>query len=300
MRLTIIDRYDALTGTRRPRLDESTALLAGVAYSYVLQTTGLTTTKELSELIVEPILAALRGEERDSSGIAYRWAAGQLISRKWRVRLEPHVPGLTALCDHPVFPLLKDYPITTDGANRCLSRWRGGATPYWKFDDELRREVEFRQVTTLQRDDTQSLMERGDLDGFTVILGLMRYAEAAKDSTANALCARDLYRAFPAIARVPWFKENRKLLRLCVQLVHRRDSLSCWYWGVDWDVINAQIDAEAHETIRRLCPRDPTGRFIPPKDPVRAMVDWPDNVFEEPYVAARHRPAAKRRSRGPC
>ena len=282
MQKTIAELADDLVGARRPRLKYSDALLARVVYTYLLMKTGLTT-KELSEHIVEPILASSRGEEGDSSGIAYKWEAGQLMSRKWQQRLEPHAPGLTALCEHPVFHLLGDFPITKNAAEKCLSRWRGHQFHYWLFGDEEQRIAERRYVETSLRSETQPLVERGDLDGFTIILGLMRFAEAANDSHSHVLQSRDLYRALPAVARIPWFKAHRQLLCYCVQRAHHRDTLSWQHWGVDWKVINAQIDAEVHETIRYRCPRDPRdGRFITPKDPVRAMVRWPDNKLIDP------------------
>jgi hypothetical protein len=284
MRKTFAEYADDLVGGRRQRFKYSDALLARVAYTYVLQKTGLTT-KELSERIVEPTLAGSRAEERDSSGIARKWEAGQLMSGKWQARLEPHASGLTAICTHPVFHLLGDFPITKNAADRCLSRWRGPQFHHWIFGDEEQRIVERRYVETWLRSDTQPLVERGDLDGFTVILGLMRYAEAANDSHAHVMHSRDLYRALPAVARIPWFKEHRQLLCYCVQRVHLRDTLSWQHWGVDWETINAQIDAEVHETIRYRCPRDARdGRFITPKDPVRPMVRWPDNkLIDAPF-----------------
>lgn len=284
MRKTIADFADELVGARRPRFKYSDALLARVAYTYVLMKTGLTT-KELSEEIVEPSLAGASGEERDRSGIARKWEAGQLMSRKWQARLEPHAPGLTALCEHPVFPLLGDFPITKNAVEKYLSRWRGTPLNYWVFDDERQRLTERRYVETWLRSHTEPLFERGDLDGFTVILGLMRFAEAANDSHSHVSHSKDLYRALPAVARIPWFKVHRQALCYCVQRAHLRDSLSYAYWGVDWKLINEQIDAAVDETIRYRCPRDPrTGSFILPKDPVRAMVRWPDNkLIDAPF-----------------
>lgn len=284
MQKTLAEFADDLVGARRQRLKYSDALLARVAFTFILDKTGLTP-KELSERIVEPMLSGSRGEERDNSGIVNKWEGGQMMSRKWQARLEPHAPGLTALCAHPVFHLLGDFPITKNAAEKSISRWKGLPFNYWIFDDEEKRIAERRYVETWLRSDTQPLVERGDLDGFTVILGLLRFAEAANDSHSHVLFSRDLYRALPAVARIPWFKVHRQLLCYCVQRVHLRDTLSWQHWGVDWDLINAQINADVHETIRYRCPRDPQdGRFITPKDPVRAMVRSPANkLIEAPF-----------------
>lgn len=271
--------------SRRPRFKYSDALRARVVFTYLLLKTGLTP-KGLSEKIVEPMISGSRQDDRDSSGIVYKWKAGQTIGRKWQQRLEPFALGLTALSEHPVFYLLGNCPITMNAVEASLSRWKGDEYPYWVFEDDQQRIAECRWVETLLRDDTQPLVERGDLDGFTVILGLLRVAEAANDSHSHVRFSRELYRAFPAVGRIPWFKEHRLLLRYCVQQVHWRDNLSFNQWAVNWNLINSQIDAEVHETIRYRCPREPReGRFILPKDPVRAMLKWPpDNKLIDPGV----------------
>jgi hypothetical protein len=102
-------------------------------------------------------------------------------------------------------------------------------------------------------------VQRGDLDGFTVILGLIREAEVRDDLRAHIERFADLYRA------VSWLEPFAKLLRYCVQTIHIKSFHSAFWWRVDWKIIDKQIRAARHETVRHKCPRDPkTYRFILP------------------------------------
>src|SRR6202044_74851 len=91
------------------------------------------------------------------------------------------------------------------------------------------------------RDDTSALWQRGDLDGFTVILGLVREAEAIGDTDAHIHRVADLYRAFAAVARIPWFRPHLLWLRWCVERIHRRSPISLFWWRINWSVIYSQI-----------------------------------------------------------
>jgi hypothetical protein len=102
-------------------------------------------------------------------------------------------------------------------------------------------------------------------------------------------CAVDLYRAFASVARLPWFAKHQRLLKYCVQRAHLRDEISYRYWRVDWDLIEAQIKAKRHDSMRSQWLRDPqTSRFIEPPDPVRPMVVEFGNKLE-PDPRAWHR-----------
>jgi hypothetical protein len=149
----------------------------------------------------------------------------------------------------------------------------------WWFGDEEERGV----VASPLRTETSLLVQRGDLDGFTVVLGLVREAETQNDLAAHIDRFADLYRAFPGAARVSWLKPFTRLLRHCVQTIHLKSFYSALWWRVDWTIINRQIRAARHETVRHRCPRDPrTYKFILPRDPISMAIERAPEIIGSP------------------
>jgi hypothetical protein len=209
-------------------------------------------------------------------------------------KLEAFAPGVRGVYNHPIFPLLRECPLSKSDIESHLARWKNKVPNgnYWRFFDNYERIVSRRYVNATSRNDTQPLVQRGDLDGFTIILGLMRSAEAVNDAQAHIDCAADLYRAFASVARIPWVKKHRRLLKYCVQRAHLRVLLSYGYWRVNWDVLESQVKAKHHETIRSLSPRDRrTGRFVEPLDPVSPMiVEFGNKLEGDPRPWSRREP----------
>jgi hypothetical protein len=84
----------------------------------------------------------------------------------------------------------------------------------WWFGDEYERFPELRFIPIVLREDTSALWQRGDMDGFTVILGLVREAEAIGDTDAHIRRVADRFlneptfraevnRFLPAAYRLP-------------------------------------------------------------------------------------------------
>ena len=292
---SIYDICLRLEGRIHERVPHSESLRACVTIDYVLRKTGMTR-HELGKKVVEPArVRKTKSESVESSGLIHRWARGQSIPNAESVKkLEPFASGVRWIYNHPVFPLLRDRPLSLSEVESHLARWKNDApnANCWRFFDDFERVVEGRYVSTPWRNCTQPLVERGDLDGFTVILGLMRAAEAANDSRAHVSCAADLYRAFASVARIPWFSKHWRLLKYCVQRAHLRDDLSFRYWRVDWDLIESRISADAHQCMRSNWPRDPeTGRFNEPPDPVRTMIlDCGNKLEPDPRTWRRRNP----------
>jgi hypothetical protein len=156
---------------------------------------------------------------------------------------------------------------------------RGECLVPWWFGDEPERGI----VASPIRTETSLLFQRGDLEGFTVILGFIRAAEVQNDLEARIERVADLYRAFPGAARVSWLKPFVPLLRYCVQCIHLKSLYCLLWWHVDWKTIEKQIRAAQHETIRHRCPRDPrTLRFMVPKDPVSLAMGRIPEIIENP------------------
>lgn len=235
-----------------------------------------------------------KAAESEGPGLVYRWARGQTAMKLGSVRrIERLAPGARALFLHPVFELLRDGPISRRRVAQLLGRYAHPQLGWW-FGDEHLHGV----VAGPLRSNSSALVQRGDLDGFGVILGLLREAEALDRLDDHIDHAANLYRAFPAVARIAWFQPFTRLLRFCVEAVHSRSFRSCAWWHVDWAVIDSQIRSAHHETIRHRCRRDPkSGHFIEPKDPVASVIQTMPQVVKNPLEARGWALRATTRSR---
>ncbi len=74
--------------------------------------------------------------------------------------------------------------------------------------------------------DTEALVQRKDFWGFFGIVALVRDAEARRDYRAHVARCKDMYRALPAAADVPWVTPSASLLRACADELRSRVLLS--------------------------------------------------------------------------
>lgn len=150
---------------REPNRDSADILRSLVTLSYGLRATGLSPTAFGKKYVDRRL--------DDGSALVRKWASGKTAAgRRSIARLEPAVPGILALYSHPVFDLLRDRQIGRRGIASLLSRYRNpsGQFPPWWFGDEYERFPELRFIPIVLREDTSALWQRGDMDGFTVIL----------------------------------------------------------------------------------------------------------------------------------
>jgi hypothetical protein len=260
---SIREQLNELTGTRESNRDPADVLRSLVTLKYGLRATGLSPTAFGKKYVDRGI--------GGGSTLVRKWASGKTAAGPRSIaRLESTVLGIHALYNHPVFDLLRDREIGRRRITSLLSRFQNptGQFPPWWFGDEFARLPELRFIPIVLRDDTSALWQRGDLDGFTVILGLVREAEAMGDTDAHIYRVADLYRAFAAVARIPWFRPYLLLLRWCVQTIHFRNPISFFWWRVNWSVIYSQIRTPTFETARLRWRQDPqTGRLVEPRHP---------------------------------
>jgi hypothetical protein len=223
--------------------------------------------------------------------------AGSL--REWRAGIHPAQPASASFVESRIAGTEWFYrlPMAALLSAQKLSvrRVRSLLAPYttrnhlgeltWKFpnDDQLRSAHRLPFIRSY--DDSQRLVERGDICGLMAILGLMRLAEAERLSDLHYSYARDFYRAVPAVAREPWLRPRVDALLEWAERVMSRQILSCLAFRVKWNIIRQQILAPEHEPNSRYWRRDPeTGALNKPEDP----------IFELPvcgYVPKLERPS---------
>lgn len=209
------------------------------------------------------------------TGLVYKWETGKTLATLRSVkRISKELPETLDTYNLPLFSLLENRRLSSAQVRKLLQGYL--STDEWLFpyafpnDDELRKQHRF--VPTLALDDSKSLFARGDIYGFTVILALVWEAEAKGGAAEHWMHAANLYRAIPNVCRIPWFRRNLSLLRECVETIHCRGSVphALLEFDVDWNVIQNQIEAPTHETIREKRSRDPvTLRYVDLEDLIR-------------------------------
>ncbi len=252
----------SLEGHKYPRVTKAKELRTRVSLAYALHETGLGLNAFAKKYL---------SHHEGRSGLVYKWIQGRSLTNRSVMRLDSRIPGIAGVHGLPLYELLEDRPISLARVKRLLDVYRGRSSSFipWIFpnDDELK--VQGRYVPVSVRQDSSRLFMRGDIYGFTAIVGLVREAEAKGNSEEHLLYCADMYRALPAVARIPWIAPHLDLLSACVQDVHARSLFSLMMLGVNWDIIRRQVEAPVHETMRERRPKHPlTGRFIDLEDPV--------------------------------
>lgn len=261
MKRSLSDVIAYFGGPRVQTHPHSEVLRARAALSFGMQATGMTLT-QFNRQVLEPVVGGA------DSKIGFKWWNGSNIpSRASIAKLDKQVPGILAVFSHDMFTLLRDEHFPEKKVEKILRQWRpsDGKGSYWRFGDEAERHKSRRVGTVAYRESFQQLFERGDIPGFSAILGLMRAHEAKGTTDMHIECAKYAYRYFPTIARIPWMKPHQKLLRYCIQHVHVRDIISFLFVGVNWTVIKFQIGLERHELDSWRLQEE---WLVPPFDPV--------------------------------
>lgn len=178
--------------------------------------------------------------------------------------LEKHVPGSLMYFQLPFYELMADDPRSVRHVRRVIDSFRSrSAGGYlWRFPSGT-------DTFTMFRDDTGPLVARGDIWGFFGIVALVKLAEATADAIAHAERCKNLYRALPAVLKVPWAAPARDLFRQCLEGMQARMPLSLLLFDVDWEIIDALAASPMYQPCREKRPRDPeTLRFVEYDDPI--------------------------------
>lgn len=238
---SLADIARSLTGKRAPKKHGAEVARGLVAIEYALRASGL--------LVTEFGRRYADRTGSGKSGLVFKWLSGEVVpSRSKMERIDTDYPGTLELYESAFFDLLADLPISVGqiGARLARYRWENPLGPGWKFDDG--RDPQ-RPYLVPFRDDTATLRVSNHMHGVTIILGLVREAEALGRTLDHMHAIADLYRSLPALAALPWFRPHRRLICWCVQQIHERDFLSYCLTHVDW------------LALRRLSRRDVQSRM---------------------------------------
>lgn len=207
----------------------------------------------------------------DPTGIVLRWLKGLHTVKESRVEnLAKIFEGSDAPYKLPLFKLLRNRPLTKADLFKIMSPYMHSSKSIslWIFPEPKQPEnLEFSFPHCLIND-IETLIERGDIYGFTAILYWVRIAEAEKDADAHFYYMAAAYRSLPGLCRNQLFRKRWREVLDCLQSIHCRVMTSMFLLKPIPSVIEAQIFSKSHITRRILRPRDPTThRFIELQQP---------------------------------
>lgn len=215
--------------------------------------------------------------KKDDSKLVEKWLKGLHVPTRYSVgKLEEAAPGGLALYDLPLWKLLENRPMGIKEIDRLMAPFRTDPNCWWQYwsfpnDEELGRQFRFGGVTV--RADLDGLFQRGDIYGFTAIVAAVRTYEVQDHERHGEACAA-MYRALPALYKLPWFASQREALEACLNAIRVRVWSSALKFDVDWDVINRQTADPEFQPKRELRKREPlTYRFQQLKDPI-LYAEW--------------------------
>lgn len=222
---SISDVARSLAKKRAPKKHPAAVARGLVALEYALRISGLKITEFGRKY------ADRSGSAR--SGLIFKWFSGETVPSRSKIeRIDADCPGTLELYDSVFFDLLADLPLSVGQIENHLSQYqsKGPFGQGWEFLNGR----DSRPVLVHTRCDTRSLLLSNHLHGFTIILGLVREAEALGRTLDHMEFMADLYRSLPSLLSISCFRRHRRLISSCVQRVHLRDLLSYCLTRVDW------------------------------------------------------------------
>ncbi len=214
------------------------------------------------------------GEERESTGTVLRWLKGKQTVTESTVKNFGKIPDIQHsnlnVFQFPIFQLLDPNLKKTDLFALIRQHQKATSMGYmWSFPHTESFPLEkYSNYVICSPEDSDALFQLGGVHGFLGVLMLVRLAEVTKDSTKHLLFMLDAYRAFPAFCRNKYFKNRWIEFFKLLQNIHYRVYTSALTMAPIIEVIQKQIFAKHHPTIRHMWPRSPiNGRFIEPEKP---------------------------------
>jgi hypothetical protein len=246
LRFSERDEYERWHGLQRPHIGRPKT-----AFSYRLRTRA--TLREVLAIkgwTLQELADHLEVECQfdEGSALVSRWVSGErVIGPRALAILFELAPSAESIYRHPLWRLLDPKPMATSEIGALMEPWlvRRGAhwvfafgEPFWERT-VLRKALRERRVRALSifnptwredrrapapaaafaRPDANVLYLRGDLDGFTASLALLREAMALGAETLAAWRAVFLVRAIPFAARAAMLREDAFVFTLLVRTI---------------------------------------------------------------------------------
>lgn len=259
---TLVRLANLLTDGRPPAL--SAHVLRGRAW--------LDYAMERSELSLELFAKKFIYRDRSRSNLIQRWLTRTSVpSRRSAMAIDKMVPGTLEIFDSLLFRFLEDRAMSACAIVKLLAPYKApsGSGYEWSFpnDEELRAKQHW--VPIALEFDTGGLARRGDIWGFIAILGLVRLAEARGEAVLHCEACMDMYRALPAMLKLPWLRAHVDLLKECLDQITHRELFSTMMFDVDWDVIRRQAADPSYDPILERRPPELIDKeFAGIEDPV--------------------------------
>lgn len=299
---TPAESVQSLMGRRRTRDLDARKLAGLAAVHYAISQSGLTVW-QFGKRYVEKVThrsGAPKNKESARSNEIYQYRNGDVTPNLSTItRIDEEIPGTLAIFTHPLFVLLEDRPISVAECHQELSPFQSRIPEIlaWQFPNDIDLSRQHLYVASLDRCDTRTLIQRGDVNGFAVALGIAREAEARRDVEAHRLAMADLYRGVPALVRAPHLSKHRSLVFYCLQRVHIRCKLSFETMQVDWKLIRELSKRAVIEKLQKaLSTREiQNATWGGDLDPVNLQLPLPKK--RESTLARRERRAEHRRNK---
>ncbi len=207
----------------------------------------------------------IKPEGGESTGIVLLWLKGKHTVKANQVeKISGIFPGSEVSYNHPIFKLLRNKPISKANLKKIVAPFiqTFGGVDYWIFPQPTHKENMGLPSLPCMINDTSSLIERGDIYGFTSILYLLRMAEVKNRALDHQQYIKDVYQAMPGLCRHKYFQKRWSELFECVFQLHCRVPTSILLVRPKISVIKEQIHSPSHITRLKLRPKDPnTQRF---------------------------------------
>lgn len=209
----------------------------------------------------------LTPEYGESSKLYRKWKSGKVAATRRSAEKFENIQGSIEVFDLELFPLFSEKNI-----RRVLSNYLNeNCLPDrfeidWFFSSDFQHappqsieivageaflttiintsdtEQPYLAIPTPTKNDVLGLALRGDLNGFTAILALLREAEIKRKAEEHALCLAHLYRMLPTIAQLNIFHGFTAELRELITHLHHKVTFSEQHVSANWEAIQRNIE----------------------------------------------------------
>lgn len=208
-------------------------------------------------------------EYGESSKLYRKWKSGKVAATRQSAEKFENIKGSIEVFDLEIFPLfseknirkvLRSYLNENCLPDRFEIDWFfssdfqhappqsietvEGEAYLTTIINTLDTEQPYSAIPTPTHNDVLGLALRGDLNGFTAILALLREAEIKGKAEEHALCLAHLYRMLPTIAQLKIFHGFTAELQEFITHLHRKVTFSEQHVSANREAIQRNIDQE--------------------------------------------------------